>query len=337
MNSFGRMFRINLMGESHGRLVGVLIDGCPAGLSLREEDFRPDMERRRPGAKGTTARRDPDLPVPVTGVFRGYTTGAPLLIWLENRDTRPDDYSRFTEVPRPGHADMTALQKFGGYADYRGGGHFSGRLTAALVAAGVVAKKLLEPVKIEAVLTEAGGRKDIDAAVGKALQEKDSVGGIVECRVKGLPAGLGEPFFDGVESLVSHILFAIPAVKGVEFGAGFAAAAMRGSEHNDPLVDSRGTTATNHAGGINGGITSGNELVVRLAVKPASSISLPQKTYDLKKQAATTLEITGRHDACIALRVPVVAEAAMAVVLADLMMIEQVIPRVLPRPKSSKA
>lgn len=335
MNTFGRIFRVHLMGESHGKLVGVLIDGCPAGLPLGEEDFLSDMQRRKPGAKGTTSRRDPDLPIPVTGIFRGYTTGAPLLIWLENRDTRPDDYSLFTEVPRPGHADMTALQKFGGFADHRGGGHFSGRLTAALVAAGVVAKKLLTPVRIEARLTEAGGKKDIDAVVEKALLEKDSVGGIVDCRVKGLPAGLGEPFFDGVESLVSHILFAIPAVKGVEFGAGFAAAAMRGSEHNDPIVGTGGKTSTNHAGGINGGITNGNELVVRLAVKPASSISRPQNTVDLKKQAMTTLEIPGRHDACIALRVPVVAEAALAVALVDLMMIEQMIPRVLHRTKHS--
>ncbi len=326
MNTFGRIFRLHMLGESHGRLVGVLLDGCPAGLPLSEEDFTNDLDRRRPGAAGTTPRRDPDRPVIASGIFRGYTTGAPLLIWFENRDTRPGDYERFKQVPRPGHADYTALVKYGGFADHRGGGHFSGRLTLGLVAAGVVAKKLLAPVKVTASLVEAGGQPDIEQAVQQALQDQDSIGGIVECRVSGLPAGLGEPFFDGMESVLSHILFSIPAIKGVEYGAGFAAAGMRGSEHNDPFTGTDGKTATNHAGGINGGISNGNELVLRLAVKPTSSTSRPQQTIDLSSSKMTELKIGGRHDACIALRVPVVAEAAVAVVLADLMMLAGKIP-----------
>ncbi len=329
MNSFGRLFRLSIFGESHGPQVGVLIDGCPAGLELSADDFEPDLVRRRAGAKGTTPRREADLPMLQSGIHNGRTTGAPLLIAFDNTDVRSAAYAPLAVTPRPGHADLVARQKFGGFQDPRGGGHFSGRLTVALVAAGVVAKKLLQPAKIEARLLEAGGTGEVDGAVAAAMADQDSIGGIVEGRASSLGSGLGEPFFDSAESLLSHLLFAIPAIKGVEFGDGFASARKRGSEMNDEILDASGTTRTNHAGGVNGGITNGNELVVRVAVKPTSSIAKAQRTVNLETGQATELSVGGRHDACIALRVPVVVEAAMAIVLADLSLLEGRIPRVL--------
>ncbi len=329
MNSFGRIFRITLYGESHGGEIGVVIDGCPAGIGLEARDLETDLRRRRPGAPGTTGRREPDLPLIKSGLYRGKTTGAPLTIGLANTDVRPEDYAATENLPRPGHADLTARLKYGGFNDPRGGGHFSGRLTAPLVAAGVVAKKILSPVSVAASLVEAGGSSSIDEAVRAALLEDDSVGGLVECRVSALPPGLGEPFFDSVESLISHIVFSVPGVRGVEFGAGFRSAAMKGSASNDVLIDAAGRTKTNHAGGINGGISNGNELVFRVAVKPASSIGRKQKTIDLGTGRPRMIKIGGRHDACIALRVPVVIEAAAAIVLADLMIVEQKRPRIV--------
>jgi len=323
MNKFGRLFSVTIFGESHGTGVGIVIDGVPPGISLVPEDFREDMARRRSGAKGTTLRSEPDVPEILSGVFKDKTTGAPLTILVENTNVRSGDYDRQIEIPRPGHADFVAMKKYKGFSDYRGGGHFSGRLTAALVAAGVIAKKILTGVEIRASLTEAGGSADIKTVVQKAVAEKDSIGGIVECRVNGLPAGLGEPFFDSAESLLSHAVFSIPAVKGIEFGAGFAAAKMKGSEHNDPIVDGTGKTATNHAGGINGGITNGNELVFRIVVKPASSIGKTQHTLNVKTGKTENLLVEGRHDACIALRVPPILEAVTAITLADLWLISK--------------
>jgi len=323
MNKFGRLFSVTIFGESHGTGVGIVIDGVPPGISLVPEDFREDMARRRSGAKGTTLRSEPDMPEILSGVFKDKTTGAPLTILVENTNVRSGDYDRQIEIPRPGHADFVAMKKYKGFSDYRGGGHFSGRLTAALVAAGVIAKKILTGVEIRASLTEAGGTADIKTVVQKAVAEKDSIGGIVECRVNGLPAGLGEPFFDSAESLLSHAVFSIPAVKGIEFGAGFAAAKMKGSEHNDPIVDGTGKTATNHAGGINGGITNSNELVFRIVVKPASSIGKTQHTLNVKTDKTEDLLVEGRHDACIALRVPPILEAVTAITLADLWLISK--------------
>jgi chorismate synthase len=328
MNSLGRIYRASILGESHGEAVGVLIDGAPAGLPLCAEDFRPDLARRKGGMRGMTARKERDLPLLKSGVFQGQTTGAPILILFENNDIDSEAYLKLLDTPRPGHADLVARQKFGGFNDFRGGGHFSGRMTAGLVAAGVIAKKLLKEVDIQARLTEAGGCKDIEKAIVTALEQGDSVGGVVECRVRGLPAGLGEPFFDSAESLLGHAAFSIPAVKGVEFGAGFGASRMRGSECNDEILTPEGRTKTNHAGGIHGGITNGNELVFRVAVKPTSSIRMTQRTVSLKTGKAVKVTVEGRHDACIALRVPVVLEAVTAMVLADLMLREQRIPRV---------
>lgn len=324
MNSFGRNLRITLFGESHGEALGVVMDGVPAGIELREADFEPDLARRRSGAAGTTPRREPDIPAIVSGIFQGHTTGAPLTVMFRNRDARSADYSKLASHPRPSHADLTASRKFGGWNDPRGGGHFSGRVTLGLVAAGTVAKKMLGgDVSIAAEVVEIGGSRE-KSRFGKIVEDVvaagDSVGGVVECRAAGVPEGLGEPFFDSVESLVSHLMFSIPGVKGVEFGSGFESAKLRGSENNDVVTDSRGTTSTNNAGGVNGGITNGNELVVRIAVKPTSSIARPQQTFNFETGRMEELVIGGRHDACIALRVPVIAEAAVAIALADLKM-----------------
>lgn len=329
MNAFGNAFRVELFGESHGPRVGAVVDGCPAGLPLEEGDLLPDLARRRGGSPGTTARAEADVPEISSGVYRGRTTGAPILISFGNREARPGDYAAIARAPRPGHADWTARQRFGGFNDPRGGGHFSGRLTVGLVAAGAIARKLLAPAAIRARVLEAGGSPDVAGAAAAAERDRDSAGGIVECRAIGVAPGLGEPFFDGVEARIAHALFSIPGIKGVEFGAGFGAARMRGSEHNDPILDPAGRTATNHSGGLNGGLTNGNELVVRLAVRPAASVGVPQRTVDFETGEPTEIVAPGRHDACIALRVPVVAEAAIAAVLADLMLTAGALPRVL--------
>lgn len=330
MNAFGKLFRVTIFGESHGPAVGLTLDGIPAGLPLSADDFITDIERRKGGVqKGTTPRKEDDIPLFQTGLFNGRSTGSPMTILFENRNTRSGDYEKQRDVPRPGHADMVAHQKFGGYEDFRGGGHFSGRLTVCLVGAGVIAKKIIGPVQVNATILEIGGETNLDAGLQKAIDAKDSVGGIVECRVGGLPAGLGEPFFDSVESLISHAVFAIPAVRGIEFGTGFAAARMFGVEHNDPIQDMSGKTSTNHAGGVVGGITNGNELVFRIAIKPTSSTPKEQTTLNWTSGELDQFSVKGRHDLCIALRVPVVLEAVTAIVLADLMMQCNLIGRIV--------
>lgn len=354
MNTFGRKFKVSIFGESHGEAIGVVLDGVQPGMPLDIEDFTADILRRKSGPKGTTPRIETDVPEIVSGVYNGLTTGAPLTILFHNRNTRSGDYSLFNAVPRPGHADYTASIKWLDFNDPRGGGHFSGRLTLPIVAAGVVAKKMIG-YQVRAELVEVGGVSRADALAGyreeampdggieekdpltdaelwkdvldEVIREQDSVGGIVQCRVDNVPAGLGEPFFDSVESLISHAIFAIPGVRGIEFGDGFHAARMRGSEHNDPFdtADSSGLTlhinvhpSKNGAGGINGGITNGNPIVFRVAFKPTSSIGRSQETFNFATGCLTTLEIPGRHDACIALRTPVIVEAMTAIVLADL-------------------
>ena len=319
MNTFGRLFKVSIFGESHGESVGVLIDGCPPGVALSETDFSRDLERRKSGPKGTTSRLEADVPLIKSGVMDGKTTGAPILVLFENRDTDSGAYEQMRYTPRPGHADFSAWKKYRGFNDYRGGGHFSGRLTVGLVTAGAIAKKLAGPVTFEAKLIEAGGSKDIDKAVESVMGDNDSIGGIVECRMSNVPAGLGEPFFDSMESLISHVVFSVPAVKGIEFGAGFAGSRMRGSEHNDEILSLEGRTKTNNTGGINGGITNGNDVVFRAAVKPTSSIQAVQSTIDIRTGETVQFSVAGRHDACIALRMPVIIEAAAAIVLADLL------------------
>ena len=498
MNSFGRIFRVTIFGESHGEGVGVVIDGCPAGLPLTLDDFLPDLERRKGGTqKGTTPRQEEDLPIFKSGLFKDKATGAPITILFENKNIRSADYEKQRDFPRPGHADFVANKKFGGNEDYRGSGHFSGRLTVALVAAGVVAKKILDltpdpspkergaltdsesssyqekkkpgyytstieewkflneyakenrrkntqaeyilwqelrnrkvngfkfrrqhavhgyipdfvclskklivevdggyhlgeqqskldkertdwlnqndfkilrftneqvikqlswvleelrsslgspnlaeeeealsfgeglgevGITISSSILEIGGEKDLEKGLQRAIDAKDSIGGIIECRVSGLPVGLGEPFFDSVESLISHIVFAIPAVRAIEFGTGFAAAKMFGSEHNDAIVNDEGKTRTNHAGGVVGGLTNGNEFVFRIVIKPTSSTPKEQNSLNWETGNVENFSVKGRHDLCIALRVPVVLEAVTAIVLADLMLLEQRITRII--------
>ncbi|MFR9503000.1 MAG: chorismate synthase [Rikenellaceae bacterium] len=324
MNSFGQNFRVTIWGESHGEEIGVSIDGVVAGIALCVEDFVEDLDRRRSGRKGTTPRRESDTPSIVSGLFNGYTTGAPLTITFKNESTRSKDYSSLATHFRPSHSDRVAAVKYCGYNDYRGGGHFSGRLTLALTAAGVVAKKILaHRATFSTQIVELGGSTspdEFDSIVDAAISRLDSVGGIIECCADGIPTGLGEPFFDSVESRMAHILFAIPAIKGVEFGAGFDSARKSGVENNDPIIDAEGTTSTNHAGGINGGITNGNPIVVRVAVKPTPSISSEQQTFNMETGQVEPLVIGGRHDAAIILRAGVVVEAAVAIALADLML-----------------
>jgi chorismate synthase len=328
MNGFGRLLRISLFGESHGPAIGVIIDGCPAGLPLSVEDLLPDLTRRKAGKPGTTARKEEDIPSVLSGIFRGRTTGGAITFVFENRDTDSRSYESLVNKPRPGQADFAASRKYGGFNDYRGGGFFSGRLTAPLVAAGVVAKKLIQPVKVEARLIEVGGLTAIDEVVARAIRDQDSVGGVIECVAHNVAVGLGEPLFDSAESLLSHLIFSIPGVKGIEFGAGFAGSRIPGSQYNDQIISTDGRTKTNNAGGINGGMTNGNPVVFRVAVRPTSSISLSQQTIEMTTGESVEITVGGRHDACFALRVPVIVEAATALVLADLMLMEQLIPRV---------
>ena len=340
MNTFGRNFRVQVFGESHGEAIGVVVDGVKAGMPLCKEDFMEDILRRKSGAKGTTPRIESDEPEFLSGVFEGHTTGAPLAIIFRNNNTRSSDYEALREVPRPGHADFTASVKWNGFNDPRGGGHFSGRLTLPLVAAGVIAKKQCRAslseqfgrndISFQAGLKEIGGETDPskwDALLEETSREGDSLGGIVECRIDNVPAGLGNPFFDSVEALLSHAVFSIPGVRGIEFGDGFAAARMKGSEHNDPLMlhterpglaPSGVQSAKNGAGGINGGITNGAPIVFRVAFKPTSSIAKTQKTLNIKTGETVSLNVPGRHDVCFALRTPVIVEAVAAIVLADL-------------------
>ena len=321
MNQFGRIFRINIFGESHGVALGILIDGCPPGLPINVNDFAHDLERRKGGKYGSTPRKESDTPQIKSGVFNGIATGAPILIEFENNACVSKDYEKFRDIPRPSHSDFVVQKKFNGYNDHRGGGHFSGRLSLGLVAAGVIAKKIIAPIDVKADLISVGGSKDIENEISKALEEGDSIGGIVECIATKIPIGLGEPFFDSIESLISHLIFSIPAVKGIEFGAGFNCANMKGSDYNDAIIDVSGRTASNNDGGINGGISNGNDIVFRVAIKPTPSIAKAQRTINLANGKSEELTILGRHDACIALRAPVIVEAVTAIALADLMMI----------------
>ena len=347
MNTFGRRYRVSIFGESHGELIGVTLDGVPAGLELCEEDFTEDILRRKSGAKGTTPRIEADQPMIVSGVFEGHTTGAPLTIVFKNTNTHSSDYSQFAAMPRPGHADLTAALKWDDCQDPRGGGHFSGRLTLPIVAAGVVAKKMLSDLTmldetpcnaVNAQIVELGGiaLKDVSTsldmtdkqlpqewkdAIDQVIKDGDSLGAIVECAVPNIDPGYGEPFWDSVESQIAHAVFAIPGVRAIEFGDGFNAAAMKGSEHNDPIGED-GRPAKNGAGGINGGITNGAPISFRVAFKPTSSIRKAQQTFNFATGEMDTLEVPGRHDACFALRAPVVVEAMTAIVLADLALVK---------------
>ena len=320
-NSFGSKFKLSIWGASHAPEIGVRIEGVPQGISLSESDFEADLSRRRASAKGTTARHEADIPILRSGIANGVTTGEPIEIVFQNGDTRSSDYSQFESHNRPSHIDFVARAKYGNEVDLRGSGQFSGRMTALLVAAGVIAKKILQNIEYQTSIVEIGGsRNEAEFAdiIAAAMADGDSVGGVIECRAKGIEVGLGEPFFDSAESIIAHLLFSVPAVKGVEFGSGFEGVKLRGSERNDCFVDGEGHTATNNEGGINGGITNGNDLVVRAAIKPTASISKEQMTYNKELGEVAPLRIKGRHDACIALRAAVVVESVVAIALAEL-------------------
>jgi len=360
-NSLGKRFVLTSFGESHGRCVGVVVDGCPAGLAIGEEDIQREVDRRRPGAgPASTSRTEADRVEVLSGMFNGHTTGAPIAMLVWNQDVDSSQYQKDQSLPRPGHADFTAHAKYGGFNDFRGGGRFSGRITATYVMAGAVARKLLEVVGVEVLAHTVAiggiraGTKQVEEikanaesnalrcadpeaaekmlrAIEKARSEGDSLGGVIEGVALNVPAGLGEPVFDTLEGDLARAMFAIPAVKGVEFGAGFAAAEMRGSENNDPfaVADGKVATLTNNAGGILGGISTGMPIVVRVAVKPTPSIAREQQTVDMEKMAPATQETRGRHDACIVPRAVPVVEAMMAMTLCDFAIRAGVIPEVI--------
>ncbi|MBR2368065.1 MAG: chorismate synthase [Alistipes sp.] len=320
-NSFGNSLRYTIFGASHSDEVGIVIDGLPSGITLDRELFATDMDRRRPMLRGETTRHEADTPV-IEGVDEcGRTTGESVSIKFSNNNIRSKDYSHLKSHPRPSHADYVQRHKYGEEYDLSGGGMASGRMTVALVAAGVVAKQLLSGVSFDTRLIQVGAEHDasrFEEVIANARMAQDSVGGVIECRVQGVPMLLGEPFFDSAESIISHMLFSIPGIKGVEFGDGFASAAKYGSERNDRYVDAAGHTATNNEGGINGGITNGNDIVVRVAVKPTPSIGREQLTFDMEYGQMRSLKIGGRHDSCIARRAVVVVEAVVAMALAEL-------------------
>jgi len=360
-NSFGKLFTITSFGESHGRCVGVTVDGCPAGLPLTEEDIQIEVDKRRPGENIAATRRVEEDKVEIlSGTFNGHTTGAPICLLIWNRDIDSSEYEKTRFLLRPGHADYTAFIKYGGFNDFRGGGRFSGRITATFVMAGAVAKKLLNLISVEVLAhtIEIGGIKaqtkvpdeigrnmeknplrcaDLEAAkemerlIEKARGEGDSVGGVIEGMALNMPVGLGEPVFDTLEGDLAKALFAIPAVKGVEFGSGFSAAGKRGLENNDPFTVKAGkiVTITNNAGGILGSISNGMPIVLRVAVKPTPSIASSQETVDIKKIQSASLEVKGRHDACIVPRATPVVESMMAVTLCDFAMRAGLIPEVI--------
>lgn len=360
-NSLGKEFILTTFGESHGKIVGVVIDGCPAGLQLAEEDFQEELDRRIPAQpKIVSARVEKDSARILSGTFNGFTTGAPITITVENKETNSSDYDAIKDLPRPAHSDLPAKIRFGGFNDYRGGGRFSGRVTVALILAGVIAKKLLTTIKVEVLAyTQAIGNigtenpsveeirknrfnspvrcpnlaasKLMEEAIIVVKKEGDSLGGIIECIVLNMPIGVGEPLFDALDADIAKALFGVSAVKGVEFGAGFKASELKGSENNDQYEIKKGkvTTLSNSAGGILGGVSSGMPIIVRTAIKPTPSIAKQQKTVDLCKMENASLSIKGRHDPCIVPKAVPAIEAAVAVTLVDHLIRAGLIPKVL--------
>jgi chorismate synthase len=317
---------VNIFGESHNASVGVLVDGIPAGIILDISDFTHDLLARKPHKVSQTARIEQDEPIIESGLFNGYTTGTPMLIRFLNSNTQSKDYSNLVTQPRPGHADFVMNKKYNGYNDYRGGGSFSGRLTLGIVSAGVIAKKIISNVEVSSKITNLKGctnENEFESILLDAVSKHDSVGGVIEITAKNVPVGLGEPYFDSLESTISHLLFSIGGVKGVEFGIGFEGKNLYGSQFNDCIIDKDGTTKTNNSGGINGGISNGNDVVVRAFVKPTSSIGISQQTYNFKTDKVEELLIEGRHDAAIILRAGVVLEACVAIALADAYLINK--------------
>ncbi|HUV75334.1 MAG TPA: chorismate synthase [Dehalococcoidales bacterium] len=360
-NSLGKLFTITSFGESHGKCMGVIVDGCPAGLPLAEADVQQEVDKRRAGQSvAATTRLEEDRVEVLSGISDGLTTGAPICMLIWNKDVDSSEYERIRFQLRPGHADYTAYMKYGGFSEWRGGGRFSGRITASFVMAGAVAKKLLSLIGTEVLAhtVEIGGikarpkefeeimknaaqdplrcadpaaAKEMVSLIARAKEEGDSLGGIIEGIARNVPVGLGEPVFDNLDGELAKALLAIPAVKGVEFGAGFSASRMKGSENNDTFAIRKGkiVTVTNNAGGILGGISSGMPVVVRVAVKPTASIPKSQPTVDIKEMKEVSLSVGGRHDVCIVPRAVPAVESMMAVVLCDFAMRARLMPRVV--------
>jgi chorismate synthase len=325
MNSFGNLFKITIYGESHQKAIGVIIDGMPSGILVDEVLIASDLKRRNPDLIGTTPRKEADHFSITSGVFNGYTTGSPIHVMIENTNVQSKDYENLKEQPRPGHADFAARSKYNNFHDYRGGGRFSGRLTAPITIAGSFAKMML-PFTFEHTLKQIGTLKDlsqIDAYLNDIAKKGDSVGGVIEVKVQNIPVGLGEPMFEKLDAKIAQMMFSIPAVKGVSIGTGFEGINMTGSEFNDQIIDAQGHTKTNHSGGITGGISNGNDLVVSVFIKPTSSIKQKQETYDFKTGSVQSLEIEGRHDVAIVRRAGIVLENAIAIVLADFYLIHK--------------
>lgn len=353
-STYGNIIKLSIFGQSHGAAIGMTLDGVPAGLPVDFDKLQAFLDRRRPGQnEHSTPRREEDAPDFLSGIVDGYTCGAPIAAIIRNKNTRSGDYAELKDIPRPGHADYTAQIKYGGFQDVAGGGHFSGRLTAPLCIAGGLCKQWLEEkgIRIGAHISSIAGiadepifldweNPDLDAIqedfpvlnpdagaamreeIAKACTDGDSVGGLIECVVTGLPAGLGDPMFDGMESRIAQIVYGIPAVKGLEFGSGFSGSYLRGSQNNDCYVirDGKVYTERNHAGGILGGITNGMPLVFQAAIKPTPSISKPQQSISLRKMEEATLEVKGRHDPCIVPRAVPVIEAAAAIAIYDVLL-----------------
>jgi len=363
-NTLGTLFKITSFGESHGELVGIIIDGTPAGIELNLELIQKELDKRRPGQSDlTTPRKEKDKVKIVSGIFNNKTTGAPICLYIENKDIDSSEYEKFKNILRPSHVDYSALKKYGGYSDYRGSGRFSGRITAGFVMAGAIAKQILSKYNVSIfAYTEVIGHitdendynsidikelvdlrenspvrtinqmnsEEMEQLVKEVKIQNDSIGGIVKCIVRGFPAGKGGPIFNSLESKISHAIFSIPGIKGIEFGAGFSAANMRGSEHNDPWILKKGKVVTtkNSSGGIIGGISTGMPIEFTIVVKPPATISIPQKTVNIDTMENVEFEFTGRHDPCIVPRVVPVVEAITAVVLLDCLLIEGFVPRV---------
>jgi chorismate synthase len=361
-NSIGKEFVVTTFGESHGKVVGVVVDGCPAGLPLSEADFQEDLDRRIPSEpKIVSGRVEKDAAKILSGIFKGFTTGAPIALMVENKETHYSDYEAIKDLPRPGHSDYPAHIKYGDFNDYRGGGRFSGRVTVALIMAGTIAKKLLGrydidvlaytqsigTVKTDKKFTVAEIRKNKNAAATRcpdlacaekmeesiinARKEGESLGGIIECIVLNMPAGIGEPLFDALDADLAKALFGVPAVKGVEFGAGFKAAELTGSQNNDAFLLKNGkvVTSTENAGGILGGLSSGMPIMIRVAIKPTPSIAKEQKTVDLSSMENATISVKGRHDPCVVPKAVPAIEATVAITLADHLIRSEFMPKVL--------
>lgn len=327
-NSFGEKFKITVFGESHGECIGVVVEGCPVGQKIDMKLIQDQLNRRKPGQnKLTTRRKEEDKLELLSGVFNGRATGVPIAMIVRNKDIDSSCYEEIKNTPRPGHADFTAKIKYRDFNDYRGSGIFSGRLTATFVIAGAIAKQVLneKQIRVNAQIIQIGRsetKAGIEKEILKAKNENDSAGGLIECRVLGMSIGIGEPLFDSIESVLSHAIFSIPGVKGIEFGSGFKCTSMKGSEHNDPLIlrDGKVVTKTNNAGGILGGLSNGMPIVFRVAIKPTSSISKEQNTVNLETMEGCKLKIKGRHDPCIAVRAVPVVESMAAITLVDLLL-----------------